>query len=336
MTNFTPSLVLLFPGQGSQSVGMGKEAAQAFPEFRRTLQEASDVLGYSMERLCFEDPEQQLNLTAFTQPALLATSVATLRVLEKRTDLFSHSFCVAGHSLGEYSALVASNGLEFADALKAVRFRGEAMQRAVPVGVGAMAAYIGSQINNVTQMCANETKADAVVEVVNFNSKQQLVLSGHAHAVEKACKLISQEKWGRAIPLSVSAPFHSSLMKPAAQEMQEYLGKTHLSSLKIPLIANVDAQWKSETQYTKTTLVQQIASAVLWTQSIEIIKKKGENVHHESGTLRWVEVGAGTVLQGLLKKTLDGEKALGTQDLSTLETTLAELEISMKTGQNHA
>jgi [acyl-carrier-protein] S-malonyltransferase len=312
--------LFMFPGQGSQQVGMGKELAANFEEMARTFEEASDALGLSLQRLCFEDPEGQLNLTEFTQPAILTVSVGTARVLARRGGLTPS--LVAGHSLGEYSALVATGALAFGDAVKAVRFRGQAMQRAVPVGVGAMAAYVGAQAARVVDICGNESRSDAVVEVVNFNSRTQLVLSGHKHAVEKVSGLIGAEKLGRAIPLAVSAPFHSSLMKSAADEMESYLHGVPFQALQVPLFANVDAKPYEGATYGKPTLVRQIASAVLWTQTLDAVR-----AHTVAGDApearRWIEVGPGSVLQGLLKKTLEGETAHSTHDLDAVKALLS-------------
>ena len=314
------SLLFMFPGQGSQSVGMGKELAANFEEFRLTMEEAADALGYSMERLCFEDPEQQLSLTEFTQPSILAVSVGTARVLAKRAGLVPTA--VAGHSLGEYLALVAAGALDFRDALRAVRFRGQAMQRAVPVGVGGMAAYIGSQTARVVDLCAQESRPESVVEVVNFNSRSQLVLSGHKGAVDRLCALIGAEKLGRAIPLAVSAPFHSSLMKPAAEEMEGYLEGVALAPLRMPLFANVDAMPYTADSYKKPMLVRQIASAVLWTQILDAAKAHADTTS-EPATRTWLEVGPGNVLQGLLRKTLEGESSAGTADFDAVKAALA-------------
>jgi len=311
------NIVMLFPGQGSQSVGMGRELAENFSEYRQALAEASDALGFNMERLCLEDPQQQLNLTEYTQPALLASSVATHRVLSSRANLKGVS-TVAGHSLGEYSALVCSGSLNFADALKAVRFRGQAMQRAVPVGVGAMAAYVGTQVEKVVALCKELSSPHASVEPVNFNSRTQVVLSGHKAAVDAAVSRIAAEKLGRGIPLSVSAPFHSSLMQPAAQEMANYLESVAMKPLNLPIYANVDAQKYAAVAYTKTQLVRQIASAVLWTQTLDAIQSS------EKPTL-WLEVGTGSVLQGLVKKTLDNSACAGTQDVESMKNILNAL-----------
>lgn len=320
MANTAGKWILLFPGQGSQSTGMGREAAENFGEMRRTFEEASDALGYSMERLCFEDPEAQLNLTEFTQPAILTVSVGVARVLAARTGLVQAAHRVAGHSLGEYSALVTSGALDLGDALRAVRFRGQAMQRAVPVGAGAMAAYVGAQTARVVEICANETKREAVVEVVNFNSRTQLVLSGHAASVERVATIIAGEKLGRVLPLPVSAPFHSSLMRPAAEEMARYLEDVRMAALRTPIVANVDAKAYEGTAYGKAMLVAQIASAVLWTQTLDGIRSELGAPDRTART--WIECGPGNVLQGLVRKTLEGETTAGTSDLDTLEALL--------------
>jgi [acyl-carrier-protein] S-malonyltransferase len=311
------NIVLMFPGQGSQSVGMGRELAENFIEYRETLNEASDTLGFDMAQLCFEDKQSQLGLTEYTQPALLAISVAAYRTISKRADL-SRIAAVAGHSLGEYSALVCAGALSFSDALKAVRFRGQAMQRAVPVGVGAMAAYVGSQGEKVVALCRELSTSVASVEPVNFNSRSQIVLSGHKEAVESAVAMIAAEKLGRGIPLPVSAPFHSSLMQPAAAEMEHYLESVSLNTLNSSIYANVDAQKYTHSAYTKNHLVRQISSAVLWTQTLEAINS------NESPSL-WLEVGSGSVLQGLVKKTLDDSSCAGTQDLASLTAVLTKL-----------
>jgi [acyl-carrier-protein] S-malonyltransferase len=311
------NIVLMFPGQGSQSVGMGRDLAENFVEYRDTLNEASDTLGFDVAQLCFEDKQNQLGLTEYTQPALLATSVAAYRTLAKRTGLRGVA-AVAGHSLGEYSALVCADALSFADALKAVRFRGQAMQRAVPVGVGAMAAYVGSQGDKVVALCHELSSQNASVEPVNFNSRSQIVLSGHKAAVEAAVARIAAEKLGRGIPLPVSAPFHSSLMQPAAAEMEQYLDSVELKTLTLPLYANVDAQKYTSSTYTRAHLVRQISSAVLWTQTLE-------SIHNNESPALWLEVGSGIVLQGLVKKTIDNASCSGTQDLASLTSALTTL-----------
>ncbi len=303
-------IVFLFPGQGSQFVGMGKEIFQQYSEVKRTFEEASDTLGFSLEKLCFEDQENRLNLTEFTQPAILTLSTAISRLLQAKGHFNLN--CVAGHSLGEYSAMVALGALSFSDAVKAVHFRGQAMQRAVPVGVGAMAAYLGNSGEHVFELCKSLTNSKEVVEVVNFNSPGQLVLSGHKNAVENACALIAEKKLGKAKLLPVSAPFHSSLMQPAAKEMEKFLetiSMNHAYSGKI--VANVDAQIHTGASYSKNILVKQIASAVLWTQSLIKISES-----FPSAT--WVEIGPGKVLQGLAKKTIESSNCLGTHELSAV------------------
>ncbi len=301
--------VFMFPGQGSQTVGMAKEIYQEFQEVKYVFQEASDTLGFSIEKLCFEDPEGKLNLTEFTQPAILTVSTAIFKALSARSHAAAN--VVAGHSLGEYSALVCLGALKFSDALKAVHFRGQAMQRAVPVGVGAMAAYLGSHGQEVEQLCKDISQAQATVEVVNFNSPGQMVLSGHKQAVEKACELIAEKKLGKAKALPVSAPFHSSLMQPAADEMQNFLQAISLNAFPGHIVANVDAEFHSQNTYSKDILVKQIAHAVLWTQTLNQINKK----YPES---LWIEVGPGKVLQGLAKKTIETANCLVTSDLNSV------------------
>lgn len=308
--------ICMFPGQGSQFCGMGKDAAVMFPEFALTFEEASDTVGYDMSDLCFNDPKSQLNLTEFTQPCILTASVATWRVLRERTGIQPVLF--AGHSLGEYSALVAAGALKFPEALRAVRLRGQAMQRAVPVGTGSMAAYIGSKGEEVLNLCRSISNPSAVVEVVNFNSPSQYVLSGHKAGVDLALQKIQEAKLGKAVPLSVSAPFHSSLMKPAADEMEKYFaaGALALSAQHESICANVDAKVYKAGEYAHALLTKQIASAVLWTQSLAEMAKSAD----ESTT--WLEVGPGQVLQGLLRKTLPQVQTIGTGDITQIQNLL--------------
>lgn len=309
------STILMFSGQGSQSVGMGKDIAENFREFEQAIEESSDFLGYNMKTLLWQDPQGQLNLTEFTQPAILAMSIALFRVLHERVGVKTE--IVAGHSLGEYSALVAAGAIAFGDALKAVRFRGQSMQNAVPAGLGGMAAYIGSQVEVVVELCRQEWRADSVVEPVNFNSPTQIVLSGHKTAVERVSQIVSERKLGRARMLPVSAPFHSSLMKPAAVAMRDYLETTPFQGVSGRIVANVDAHFYTDEEYTRDKLVRQVASPVLWLQTLQ-----GLELESEGKT--WIEVGPGTVLQGLLKQTLAGCEALGTGTLDALKTTLSK------------
>lgn len=301
--------IFMFPGQGSQIVGMAKDIYQEFKEVKLVFQEASDTLGFSMEKLCFEDSENKLNLTEFTQPAILTVSTSVLKALKERVEL--KPAIVAGHSLGEYSALVSIGAISFSDALKSVHFRGQAMQRAVPVGVGAMAAYLGNNGIEVEALCKELSKPEHIVEVVNFNSPGQLVLSGHKTGVEKACEVIAEKKLGKAKALPVSAPFHSSLMQPAAEEMRIFLQNIQLNLFNTEIVANVDAKPHSASSYSKDILVKQIAHPVLWTQSLNTINFKYPEAY-------WIEIGPGKVLQGLAKKTLDTSHCFGTSDLDSL------------------
>lgn len=305
--------VLLFPGQGSQTIGMGKELHTEFQEVRATFEEASDTLGFNMAQLCFEDPESKLNLTEFTQPAILTLSTAIFRTLQKNMELDFN--IVAGHSLGEYSALVSVGALAFSDALKAVHFRGQAMQRAVPVGVGAMAAYLGNKSEEVPPICQEISAPNHVVEVVNFNSSGQLVLSGHKAAVEQTCAVISEKRLGKAKALPVSAPFHSSLMKPAAEEMASFLNNVTMHAFTKNIVANVDAKIHTSSTYSKEILVKQIASAVLWTQTMATIYSKNNEA-------TWIEVGPGKVLQGLANKTIENANCIITNNFEAVKTLL--------------
>ncbi|WGL58955.1 ACP S-malonyltransferase [Pigmentibacter sp. JX0631] len=301
--------IFMFPGQGSQTIGMAKDIYQEFKEVKLVFQEASDTLGFSMEKLCFEDSEGKLNLTEFTQPAILTVSTSILKAINERVDI--KPTAVAGHSLGEYSALVGIGALAFSDALKAVHFRGQAMQRAVPVGVGAMAAYLGNNGTEVEAICKEISKPQQIVEVVNFNSPGQLVLSGHKAGVEKACEIISEKKLGKAKALPVSAPFHSTLMQPAADEMREHLQDIQLNQFTTEIVANVDAKIHLANSYSKDILVKQIAHPVLWTQTLKTLNSKYADA-------LWIEIGPGKVLQGLAKKTLENSQCFGTSDLDSL------------------
>ncbi len=303
--------ILVFPGQGSQSCGMCKDITAEFLEAKLTFEEASDTLGFDMKKLCFEDPEAQLSLTQYTQSSILTVSTAIFRILQKQAEIPFN--VVAGHSLGEYSALVALGAFDFSVALKAVYFRGQAMQRAVPVGVGSMAAYLGPKVNEIPDLCHSLSQPDSIVEVVNFNSSGQLVLSGHKDAVERCCLAIAEKKLGKAIRLPVSAPFHSSLMKPAALEMETQLNQVPLKSFNKGIIANVDAKFYDENSYNKKMLVQQIASPVLWTQTLSTMEKLMNNTPWSM-----IEVGPGRVLQGLVNKTLPDVECHTTNNLESL------------------
>lgn len=301
---------LMFPGQGSQFIGMGKDLEQEFTEFKHTLEEASDTLSFDMKELCFEDPEGKLNLTEFTQPSILTISIGILRILQKQAETKVNF--VAGHSLGEYSALVALGALNFKDALKAVHVRGQAMQKAVPVGTGSMAAYLGQNTSELEQLCKQVSNHEEKVEIANYNCPGQIVLSGHKIAVEKICQVIAEKKLGRAKTLPVSAPFHSSLMKPAAQDMTLFFKNITLNPFQGKIIANIDAEIYGSSDYNKEVLIKQISSPVCWTQSL----LKASAVLKNS---LWIEVGPGKILQGLAKKTVENQECLVTSDLTNVK-----------------
>jgi [acyl-carrier-protein] S-malonyltransferase len=280
----------IFPGQGSQFSGMGKDVAEAFPQARQTFQEADDALGFALSRLCFEGPDEQLRLTENTQPAILTVSIAVLRALEAAGKAPTY---VAGHSLGEYSALVAAGGLGFRDAVKVVRQRGRFMQEATPVGVGAMAAIIGMELEPLRRIC-QEAAQGQVVSPANINAPGQLVIAGHREAVERASSLASQNGARKVVPLPVSAPFHCALMKPAAERLALELCRIPLGDLKVPLVNNVDAAVVRTASDSRDGLVRQVDSAVRWVEVIERMAQEG--VSH------FVEIGPGKVLSGLVRR----------------------------------
>ncbi|RLB76094.1 MAG: [acyl-carrier-protein] S-malonyltransferase [Deltaproteobacteria bacterium] len=281
----------VFPGQGSQYPGMGKDLAENFNVAKLIFEEANDALGFDIESLCFSGTESDLRLTANTQPAILTTSIAALRVLQEETGL-SPSF-VAGHSLGEYSALVASDALAFADAVRIVRQRGTFMQEAVPVGVGAMAAIMGIEGEELLILCQEAAQSE-VVAPANYNSPGQIVIAGHKGAVERAIVLAKDQGAKRALLLPVSAPFHSSLMAPAAQRLQTELESFNISPLIYPLVSNVEAVSCQDEAKIKALLVEQVCAPVRWSESIQTMK--------DSGVTNYVEIGPGRVLSGLIKR----------------------------------
>jgi [acyl-carrier-protein] S-malonyltransferase len=282
---------LLFPGQGSQRVGMGRALAQNFEVARRTFEEADDAVGHSISRLCFEGPEADLTLTENTQPALLTNSIAVLRVLQAEKGL---SFDVAaGHSLGEWTALVAAGALELADAVRLVRLRGQAMQRAVPAGQGAMAAILGIDMPVVEELCAEQARGE-VLQPANLNGGGQVVVSGHAAAVARAVEAARSKGALKAVPLQVSAPFHCALMQPAADEVAAALADVTIGELRVPVVANVDGQPNQDRARVKELLVQQVTGTVRWEQSVQWLGGHG--------VIRGFELGSGSVLRGLVKR----------------------------------
>jgi len=285
-------LGFLFPGQGSQKVGMGKSWADAFPAAAAVFAEADDVLRLPLSRLCFEGPAEELQLTANQQPAILTVSVAMLRVLEMHGV---HAALVAGHSLGEYSALVAARVLDLADALRLVRRRGELMQEAVPVGEGAMAAVLGLAAADVAAVVAEVSTATEVCTVANYNSPEQTVIAGHRTAVERAIPALQARGAKRALLLPVSAPFHSPLMRPAREGLEPMLRSTEFRDPRVPVVVNVDARPVATGAAAREALVRQIDSPVRWVESVEWMTGEG-------GVDRFVEVGPGNVLCGLVKR----------------------------------
>ena len=286
----------LFPGQGSQYAGMGKSLAENFEAARQAFEQADDALGFSLSKLCFEGPEEDLKLTENTQPALLAVSVAALRVL--RVEVGAPDF-VAGHSLGEYSALVAAGSLDFADALRLVRKRGKYMQEAVPAGVGAMAALLKLPAGKLDGILADAAQGE-IVTAANYNSPDQIVIAGHKGAVERAMELAKAAGAKRAIALQVSAPFHCPLMQPAQQRLRADLDATEFRDLEVPLINNWQAAEVRTGSEAREGLFQQVPNPVRWVESMEKLAANGVD--------RWFEVGAGSVLAGLLRSIVPGAK----------------------------
>lgn len=298
----------LFPGQGSQYSGMGKDLAENFPVAKQVFEEANDALGFDLAAMCFSGSEDELKLTANTQPAILATSIAALRVLEQETD--QRPAFAAGHSLGEYSALVAVGALSLADAVKTVRLRGTFMQEAVPVGVGAMAAIMGIDAPELTALCEKAAEGE-VVAPANFNSPGQIVIAGHATAVERAMALAKEAGAKRALPLPVSAPFHSALMEPAAKRLAEVLDTVAVAEFKCPVVGNVEAAPYQEAERVKPLLVEQVCAAVRWDESV--LKMK------ELGVTNYIEIGPGKVLSGLAKRIAKGSTVQNIADVDSLK-----------------
>jgi [acyl-carrier-protein] S-malonyltransferase len=313
MTDSNHSIAFLFPGQGSQFVGMGKDLAEKYPIARQTFDEADDALGFKLSQLCFEGPEEQLRLTEITQPAVLTVSIAALRVLETRIP--KPSF-VAGHSLGEYSAHVAAGTMAFADALRTVRNRGKYMQEAVPVGVGAMAAILGMTPDKVAGVCQDAAQGE-VCQRANINSPEQIVISGHTAAVERATKLAAERGAKRAKILPVSAPFHCALMKPAQDRLEGDLNALKMQKPVYPIACNVDAELVTDDLRARDTLLRQVTGSVKWEPCMRLLIAKE--------VLTFIEVGPGKVLCGLMRQIDRSKTCLNVGDEESLGKTLRHL-----------
>jgi [acyl-carrier-protein] S-malonyltransferase len=303
------SSAYVFPGQGSQAVGMGKALAETFPVARRVFDEVDEALGDKLTTVMWEGPAETLTLTENTQPALVAVSLAAMRVLESEAgvDLKRDAKFVAGHSVGEYAALAAAGSLSIADAVRLVRIRGRAMQRAVPVGMGAMAALLGVDFEQAAAIAAEAAQGE-LVQAANDNGGGQVVVSGHKTAVERAVEVAKAKGVRRAMLLPVSAPFHSALMQPAAEVMAEALGKVTINTPVVPLVANVTAAPVTDPAQIRRGLVEQVTGTVRWRESVAFMAA--------AGVTHFYEVGSGKVLVGLIKRIADGAAgvSIGTPD----------------------
>jgi [acyl-carrier-protein] S-malonyltransferase len=306
------NLAFIFPGQNSQYAGMGRDLAEKFPVARRTFEEADEALGFSLSKLCFEGPEDQLKLTEFQQPAICTVSVAALRVLAEKGVTPTW---VAGHSLGEYAANVAAGSLDFADAVRTVRLRGQFMQEAVPAGQGAMAAVLGLSSEETARACeeaATETKK--IVSAANFNSPEQTVISGAASAVERAAELCKAKGAKRVVMLQVSAPFHCALMQPAQDRLAELLHRLLFSTPRLSVAVNVDAALVREPDQLREALIRQVTGAVRWVDSMRVLILRNPAF--------FVEVGPGKVLGGLMRQIDRGQSCINCEDEVSLERVL--------------
>lgn len=299
----------VFPGQGAQAVGMGKDIYDAYEGSRAVFEQADAALGFALSSIIFEGPDDDLKQTANTQPALLTVSVALLQALEGRGLKADY---VAGHSLGEYSALVAAGVISFEDAVRTVRARGQFMEQAVPSGMGAMAAVLGSERDALAALCAAITAEGSAVELANVNCPGQIVVSGTAAGVQAVVERGKGEAGAkRVIPLEVSGPFHSSLMKPAADKLQETLAEVKLQDASVPVVANVTARAVTAASEVRSLLVEQVYSPVLWEDSVRYLIEQGVDT--------FVEIGSGTVLAGLIKKIDKNVRVISVNNISALD-----------------
>ena len=300
-------IAFLFPGQGSQHAGMGKDLADNFVVARQVFEEANDAIGFDLASLCYNGPEEDLKLTTNTQPAILTTSVAALRVLEAETGLVP-AFA-AGHSLGEYSALVCAGALAFADAVRVVRQRGSFMQQAVPIGTGSMAAILGLDLDALEVVCSDAAQGQ-VVSPANYNSDGQVVIAGHTEAVERAIVLAKEKGAKRAMPLPVSAPFHCRLMIPAGERLADVLADIAVHEMALPVISNVEATPNQDSSQVRELLVRQVSAPVRWQETIACMVNLGAE--------RYIEIGPGKVLSGLVKRMAKGSTIQNVQNVADI------------------
>jgi len=305
----------VFPGQGAQVVGMGKEMAEAYPEAAAVFKAADEALGFSLSEIIWNGPEDTLRLTYYTQPAILTTSIAMYEVFKSQGVT---PVCTAGHSLGEYSALVAAGAISFEDAVRVVHARGKFMDEAVPAGLGAMSAVMGMDRHELTDICAEVTAEHGPVELANINCPGQIVISGKAEAVAKAGEVI-KDKGAKVTPLVVSGPFHSSLMSPAADKLAEVLAGVEIRDAQVPVIANVTGKPVQSAADIREALVKQVASSVLWEDSVR-------TMIGELGVESIIEIGPGKVLRGLIKKVDRRFPTLGINDVATYNETVAAIK----------
>lgn len=306
-------LAFLFPGQASQYPGMGRDLAEKYPESRAVFDEADAALGFSISKMCFEGSEEQLKLTENTQPAILTVSVAAYRAIEKRGIVPDFA---AGHSLGEYSAMVAAGSLEFAAAVKLVRARGRYMQEAVPAGEGAMAAIMGLSPSDVAEICKKAAEKE-VASPANVNSPEQIAISGTAAAVKRAVEIASQSGAKRAVMLPVSAPFHCALMEPARLRLEPDLRAAAFSALRFPVVTNVDAEAITSGEEARDALIRQVTAPVRWVESVREMIDAGVNI--------FVEVGPGKVLSGLLRQIDRSVRCFQAEDAASLQVLLDKI-----------
>jgi [acyl-carrier-protein] S-malonyltransferase len=313
MTPIGP-IAFLFPGQGAQHPGMGKDLADNFPSARQVFEEADTALGFALSKLCFEGPADELQLTENTQPAILTVSIAALRALE--AEGYPKPDFVAGHSLGEYSALVAAGSLSLADAVKTVRARGRYMQEAVPVGAGAMAAILGADLNVVMSACADAAQGQ-VCSAANINSPSQVVIAGDSAAIDRAIELLKERGAKRAMKLNVSAPFHCSLMRPAQDRLAVDLDGITFANLQTPLVNNVDAKATNLGAEARDALVRQVSQPVRWLESVEFLISQGVQ--------SLIEIGPGKVLSGLVRQIDRDLRCRNVEDKGSLDATRSAL-----------